>query len=121
LIFVSGLAEYLTNGKIKDLKDYCLGVEVGLGTHSKKNIAGITMERSVESLLKRYKIEYQKQAPADFLVNGGKTFDFLIKFSEQEYYLETSFYNAPGSKVSEVIRSYSRVLEKAQKNEANFL
>ena len=38
LIFTSGLAEYLTNGQIKDLKDYCLGVEVGLGTHEKKNL-----------------------------------------------------------------------------------
>ena len=80
LIFNSGLAEYLTNGKIKDLKNYCLGVEVGLGSHSKKNIVGITMERSVESLLKKYRVEYQKQVPADFLVNGKKRFDFLIKF-----------------------------------------
>ena len=121
LIFNSGLAEYLTNGKIKDLKDYCLGVEVGLGSHSKKNIVGITMERSVESLLKKYRVEYQKQVPVDFLVNGKKRFDFLIKFPEQEYYLETSFYNSPGSKVSEIIRSYSGVLEKAQNNEINFL
>jgi ribosomal protein L11 len=79
------------------------------------------MERSVEKLLKKYQVEYQKQVPVDFLVNGGKTFDFLIKFPEQEYYLETSFYNSPGSKVSEVIRSYSGVLEKAQNNEINFL
>ena len=121
LILNSGLSEYLTNGKIKNLKDYCLGVEVGLGTHSKKNIAGITMERSVESLLKKHQVEYQKQVPVDFLVNGKKTFDFLIKLSNQEYYLETSFYNSPGSKVSEIIRSYNGVLEKAQKNEINFL
>lgn len=79
------------------------------------------MERSIESLLKKHQVEYKKQVPMDFLVNGKKTFDFLIKFSEQEYYLETSFYNSPGSKVSEIIRSYSGVLEKAQKNEIKFL
>jgi len=120
-MFNSGLTEYLTNGKIKDLKDYCLGMEVGLGTHSKKNIAGITMERSVENLLKKYQIEYQKQVPVDFLVNGKKTFDFQVKLGDKDYYLETSFYNSPGSKVSEVIRSYGSVLQKAQNNEINFL
>ncbi|CAG8613607.1 17077_t:CDS:2, partial [Racocetra persica] len=40
LIFDSGLGEYLTNGQIKDLKVYCLGIEVGLGTHGRKNIGG---------------------------------------------------------------------------------
>jgi len=121
LIFASGLAEYLTNGQIKVLKDYCLGIEVGLGTHGKKNIAGLTMERRVENLLRKNQIEYQKQVPVDFLVNGKKTFDFRIRLKEKEYYLETSFYNSPGSKVSETIRSYSGVLQKAQDNEINFL
>jgi len=121
LIFASGLAEYLTNGQIKDLKDYCLGVEVGLGTHGKKNIAGLTMEKRVENLLRKNQIEYQKQVPVDFLINGKKTFDFRVRFKEKEYYLEVSFYNSPGSKVSEIIRSYSSVLQKAQNNEINFL
>ena len=35
--------------------------------------------------------------------------------------LETSFFNTAGSKFQEVIRSYNGVLEKAQKNEINFL
>jgi hypothetical protein len=92
-----------------------------LGTHGKKNIAGLTMERRVENLLRKNQIEYQKQVPVDFLVNGKKTFDFRIRLKEKEYYLETSFYNSPGSKVSEIIRSYSGVLQKAQSNEINFL
>src|SRR5688572_3202640 len=79
------------------------------------------MERSVESLLKKNQVEYQKQVPVDFLVNGKKQFDFQISLDNKQYYLETSFYNSPGSKVSEVIRSYSGVLEKAQKNEIKFL
>ena len=121
LIFNSGLAEYLTNGQIKDLKDYCLGVEVGLGTHGKKNLAGATMEKAVETLLNKYQVEYKKQVPVSFQVNGKKLFDFLIKLNGKEYYLETSFYNSPGSKVSEIIRSYEGVLQKAQNNEINFL
>lgn len=121
IIFISGLAEYLTNGQIKDLKDYCLGVEVGLGTHGKKNIGGLAMEKKIERLLNENQIEYQKQVSVDFPVNGKKTFDFLIKLKGKECYLETSFYNSPGSKVSEVIRSYSGVLQKAQNNEINFL
>jgi type II restriction enzyme len=115
------LAEYLTNGKIKDLKDYCLGVEVGMGTHSRKNIGGLAMEKTVENLLIKCQIEYQKQVPVDFPVNGGKKFDFQISLKGKKYYLETSFYNSLGSKIFEIIRSYNGMLEKAQKNELNFL
>jgi DNA adenine methylase len=122
LIFASGLAEYLTNGQIKDLKDYCLGVEVGLGTHGRKNIGGKAMEKAIENLLIQHGIEYQKQLPVDFQVNGNKLFDFQIKVNNQFYYLETSFFNVSGSKVQETIRSYSgTVLKKAQANEINFL
>jgi len=60
--------------------------------------------------------------PVDFQVNGNKLFDFQIKVNNQFYYLETSFFNVAGSKVQEVIRSYSgTVLKKAQANEINFL
>jgi DNA adenine methylase len=121
LIFNSGLGEYLTNGQIKDLKDYCLGIEVGLGTHGRKNVGGKTMEKAIERLLIKYQAEYQKQVPVNFQVNGKKLFDFQIKLGNKEYYLETSFFNVAGSKVQEVIRSYSGVLEKAQNNEINFL
>jgi hypothetical protein len=79
------------------------------------------MEKAVENLLIKCQIEYQKQVPVDFLVNGKKQFDFRIKIKEKEYYIEVSFYNSPGSKVSEIIRSYSGVLQKTQNNEINFL
>jgi type II restriction enzyme len=95
----------LTNGQIKNLKDYCLGIEVGLGTHGRKNIGGKVMEKTVETLLIKYQIEYQKQLPVDFQVNGKKLFDFQIQVNNQNYYLETSFFNVAGSKVQEVIRS----------------
>ncbi|MCE8163986.1 MAG: Dam family site-specific DNA-(adenine-N6)-methyltransferase [Candidatus Moeniiplasma glomeromycotorum] len=121
LLFNSGLAEYLINRKIKDLKDYCLGIEVGLGTHGRKNLGGKVMEKAVESLLIKQQIKYQKQVPVDFPVNDKKVFDFQIELKGKNYYLETSFFNVAGSKVQEVIRSYSGVLAKAQKNEINFL
>jgi type II restriction enzyme len=97
-----------------------LGVEVGLGTHGRKNLGGKVMEKAVEGLLTKHQIEYQKQVPVSFLVNGKKLFDFQIKVNDKDYYLETSFFNVAGSKVQEVIRSYSGVLVKAQKNEINF-
>ncbi|CAI2162008.1 2926_t:CDS:10 [Funneliformis geosporum] len=117
----SGLAEYLTNRQIKNLKDYCLGLEVGLGTHGKKNSSGKAMEKAVENLLIKHGIAYQKQVSVNFPVNGKKLFDFQIKLGNKEYYLETSFFNVAGSKVQEVIRSYGGILTKAQKNEINFL
>jgi hypothetical protein len=96
-------------------------MEVGLGTHSKKNVGGKVMEKSVESLLTKQQIEYQKQVPVNFPVNGKKLFDFQIRAKGKDYYLETSFFNTAGSKVQEVIRSYNGVLQKAQNNEINFL
>ncbi|MCE8163483.1 MAG: hypothetical protein I3273_06605 [Candidatus Moeniiplasma glomeromycotorum] len=121
IIFNSGLTEYLTNRQIKDLKDYCLGIEVGLGTHGKKNVSGKIMEKAAESLLIKHGITYQKQVSVSFPVNGKKLFDFQINLNGKQYYLETSFFNVAGRKVQEVIRSYNGVLEKAQKNEINFL
>jgi len=118
LIFDSSLAEYLTDGKIKDLKDYCLG-EVGLGIHGCKSIIGEVMEKAVENLLVKHGIDYQKQVPVNFQVNSKKLFDFKIKIKSKDYYLETSFLMP--LKAQEVIRSYGGVLEKAQKNEINFL
>ena len=84
LVFTSGLAEYLTNGQIKDLKDYYLGIEVGLGTHSRKNIGGLTMEKRIESLLSKNQVKYQKQIPVRFLVNGKKRFDFQINLNDKQ-------------------------------------
>jgi len=101
---------YLTNGTIKDLKDYCLGIEVGLGTHGRKNVSGQTMEKALSVLLNKYQIEHRKQVAVSFLVNGKKLFDFCIKFKNKEYYLETSFFNTTGSKVQETIRSYQGIL-----------
>jgi hypothetical protein len=99
-----------------------LGIEVGLGTHARKNIGGKVMEKAMENLLIKHGITYQKQVPVDFQVNGKKLFDFQIRLGNKDYYLETSFFNTAGSKVQEVIRSYSgTVLKKAQNNEINFL
>jgi hypothetical protein len=80
------------------------------------------MEKAVKNLLVKNGIAYQEQVSVDFQVNGKKTFDFQIKIKNQLYYLETSFFNVTGSKVQEVIRSYSgTVLKKAQNNEIKFL
>jgi DpnII restriction endonuclease len=79
------------------------------------------MEKAVESLLIKWQIKYQKQVSVNFQVNGKKLFDFQIELKGKSYYLETSFFNTAGSKVQEVIRPYSGVLIKAQKNEINFL
>jgi len=121
LIFESNLAIYLTNGKIKNLKDYCLGLEVGLGTHGRKNVGGQIMEKTVENLLNKYQIEYHKQILVNFQINSKKIFDFQIKLNNKKYYLETSFFNVSGSKVSEVIRSYQEVLNKTNNNKINFI
>jgi hypothetical protein len=78
------------------------------------------MEKAVENLLNKYHIEYHKQVSVSFPVNGKKLFDFQIKLGDKEYYLETSFFNVSGSKVSEIIRSYQDLLNNTKYNRINF-
>ena len=44
----SGLKDVFQDKNIKNIIDYCLGVEVGIDTNARKNRTGISMESIVE-------------------------------------------------------------------------
>jgi len=60
-IFNSHLINLFINNLIKNLKDYALGIEIGLDIYTHKNRGGQLMEKTIENLLIKYNIEYQKQ------------------------------------------------------------
>ncbi|WNE41782.1 MAG: Type-2 restriction enzyme MboI [Mycoplasmataceae bacterium] len=119
-IFGSKLIDFFTNGQIKNLQDYALGIEIGLDTHSRKNRSGQTMEKTIENLLISYNLEYQSQKHI-YLGGDKKIFDFWVKINDKEYYCETNFFNSQGSKISEVIRSYNHLYKLSEKENINFL
>ena len=50
----SGLKSVFKDRKIKNLVDYCYGIEVGLDTNARKNRTGILMEKIVEKYIKNF-------------------------------------------------------------------
>ncbi len=105
-IFIeSKLIDIFLNKKIKDLKDYILGLEVGSDTNARKNRNGKSYELTVENLLKMHNVKYETQVK--YKVNKDmKIFDFVIYLNNEKYLVETNFYNGVGSKLQEVCRSY---------------
>ncbi len=98
---------------VSSLDDYVFGVEVGLDTNGRKNRSGKTMELLVASILRNSNIEFKEQVPLDKI--GGinmsdkkiKRVDFVFERDGFTYLIESSFYNAGGSKVSETCNSYA--------------
>jgi DNA adenine methylase len=118
-IINSNLTKLFINPQIKSLVDYALGLEVGLDTHVRKNRTGKIMENAIEKLLIDYKVDYKKQVP--YFFNNKKVLDFSLKIEDKIYYCETNFFNSPGSKISEVIRSYSHIYQVALENGVSFM
>ncbi|MCC6502366.1 MAG: type II restriction endonuclease [Deltaproteobacteria bacterium] len=117
----SGILNLFSDFKIKDLRDYLLGVEVGMDTNARKNRSGYAMELAakpyIESLKKeipdvdieffktfkyigqKYKINIPKNLlnrKTDYVVRKGKTF----------INIEVNYFDGQGSKPQEIVDSY---------------
>lgn len=121
-VMQSGLGELIKNKQIKNLADYCTGVEVGLDSNGRKNRGGTQMEQLVESFVAIFchenNLEYLAQANAkkikekwdiDLKVDkSSRIIDFVIfnKQSSQLYFIECNFYNGGGSKLKSTATEY---------------
>lgn len=111
-----GLLEMLSHRRIKNLVDYCIGVEVGLDTNARKNRSGQEMETLTEIYVKAlcekngYKYlkqatvakinqEFGKYVPTD---KSERRFDFAINTDSKVYILEANYYGGGGSKLKSV-------------------
>ncbi len=98
---------------VSSLDDYVFGVEVGLDTNGRKNRAGKTMELLVSRMLDDAGIDFKEQVDiakisgVDTSVKKIKRVDFVFEKNGKTYLIESSFYNAGGSKISEVCNSYA--------------
>ncbi len=115
----TGLLDILKKKRIKSIVDYVIGVEVGLGTHGRKNRGGTTMEtlveRSVKPLCEEMNWQYITQATASKIKktwdidvkSGSRRFDFAIKIGDDKLSLiETNYYSSGGSKLDKTAREY---------------
>lgn len=124
----TGLFWLIGSSGVKNLYDYCLGVEVGLDSNGRKNRGGHQMEDLLESFIKKTNVEYYKEMYlAEIEKRWGidlsaisaegtttKRWDFVVKTQSKVYVLETNFYTSGGSKLNETARSYKMIAEEAK-------
>lgn len=125
LIFFSesGLKEILQNRYIKNLVDYCFGVEVGFDTNARKNRTGTLMENIVSKILNDFctnnnNFKFIEQATQkrikeffhyDIEIDkNSRRFDFALynKNNQKLYLIEVNYYSGGGSKLKATAGEY---------------
>lgn len=104
----------------KDIRDTFLGVQVGLETHRRKNVGGQAFNSLVATFLdsmvkdlRRAGLDAKLQPELRILYKDGTTskrvdFGLLVKGTPRVG-IEVNFYTGPGSKPTEIKRSYTEV------------
>jgi type II restriction enzyme len=124
-----GLLKILADQSIKNLVDYCVGVEVGLDTNARKNRSGKAMENLTEVYVKticdkhgydyiaqasaaKIKAEFDRDIPTD---KSERRFDFAIKAGKNIYLLEVNYYSRGGTKLKSVAGEFKSLFELVKK------
>jgi len=105
-----------------DLEDLLLGVQIGLETHRRKNVGGEYFRVAVQRALERVAHDVSERtgtaATLDeevTVVYGralSKRVDFAMRLGRQATVgVEVNFYTVPGSKPTEIKRSYGQIRE----------
>ncbi len=118
----SGLKEIFEEKNVKNMVDYCFGIEVGMDTNARKNRTGNSMETLVEKIIQKFSeknnLEYISQATKkkikekwDFEIKIDKTnkiFDFAIfqKSKNKIFIIEVNYYSTGGSKLKSTAGEY---------------
>lgn len=117
---VSNLIRLFIGDTKVDFNSYMQGIEVGLDSNSRKNRSGKIMENNIAQILKDNNVEFEKQCKIN--LNGVvKKFDFKFTKDNKDYYVECNFYNASGSKLNEVTRSYIGLNKELKQQNYNFV
>lgn len=119
----SGLKDIFENKHIKNLVDYCFGVEVGFDTNARKNRTGTLMENIVSQYLSEFCLENsdfsyieqatQKRIKEQFdyeieIDKNGRRFDFALynKTTNRLFLIEVNYYSGGGSKLKATAGEY---------------
>ncbi len=114
----SGILDLFSEFKIKNLRDYLLGLEVGMDTNARKNRSGDAMESLIEPILDKIKnIKVFKQKTFKYLKDKegmdipqrllNRKFDYVIIANGKKFNLEVNYYDGQGSKPQEIVDSYT--------------
>lgn len=115
----TGIIELFNENLISSIRDYLIGVEVGLDSNARKNRTGSSMEKTVKKFIENNGLTFFEQSTIS-KVNKEielsedlkrKVFDFIILKKDKIYLLETNFYSSGGSKLNETARSYVELNE----------
>jgi type II restriction enzyme len=133
----TGLKNIFLDKNIKNIVDYCFGIEVGLDTNARKNRTGIIMEKIVEEKIKIFtkdnNLEYISQPNKkkikdkwsfDLKINKANIkFDFAIynKINNKLYVIETNFYNGGGSKLKSTAGEYKNLYSFLEKQNVELI
>ena len=119
----SGLKQLFEDKDVKNLPDYCFGVEVGLDTNARKNRTGFLMEKIVGHYLNKYCDNNQdcfyisqankKHVKDSFNIEievdkSNRIFDFVLYNKEKNkiFIIEVNFYSSQGSKLKATAGEY---------------
>jgi type II restriction enzyme len=123
---------------IKNLVDYCFGVEVGFDTNARKNRTGTLMENLVSKFLKEFCYEnqnftYIEQATQkrikeyfnyDIEIDkNSRRFDFALynKSNKKIYLLEVNYYSGGGSKLKATAGEYQYLYDFLKAQNIDFI
>lgn len=111
-----GLLELFKNRKIKNVVDYYIGLEVGIGTNGRKNRGGKLMEDIVEwyisTFTNPFNLPYIRQASAAKirrqwnielpLDKSSRQYDYAILKNNKLVLIEANFFSGGGSKLKSI-------------------
>lgn len=119
----SGLKDIFQNEYIKNLVDYCFGVEVGFDTNARKNRTGTLMENLVSKFLENFcklnpNFRYIEQATPKRIREhfhyeieidkSSRRFDFALFNTNKNriFLIEVNYYSSGGSKLKATAGEY---------------
>ena len=122
----TGLKEFFESKVVKNLVDYCIGVEVGFDTNARKNRTGTLMENIVGKYLETFCtknknfsfIEQATQKRIKEFLNyeieidkNSRRFDFALldKIKNKLYLIEVNYYSGGGSKLKATAGEYKEL------------
>ena len=123
----TGLKEFFESKVVKNLVDYCIGVEVGFDTNARKNRTGTLMENIVGKYLETFCtknknfsfIEQATQKRIKEFLNyeieidkNSRRFDFALldKTENKLYLIEVNYYSGGGSKLKATAGEYKELI-----------
>ena len=133
----SGLRDIFKDKTVKNLVDYCYGIEVGLDTNARKNRTGTLMEKIVEEYIRnftsKFRLKYLSQVTRSKIESNfnytikvdkyDRVFDFSVINDDKGkiYLIEANYYSGGGSKLKATAGEYIELNNILRKQNIDFI